>query len=253
MTLLRSFAYQVLFIPWTLFCGILFLPLMIAPRLVVQRAAGFWVRGTLVLQRLVLGLGYEIRGREYLPAGPAVIAAKHQSAWETLVVHTLMPDIVFVLKKSLLWLPVIGWYLLKTRQVAIDRAAGMKALGAMAKASRIALARGSQVVIFPEGHRQPPGVTGPYLPGVAMLYGEGGGNVPVIPVALNSGLFWPRNAFRRRSGKIVMQILPPMPQGLDRRAFMDELRTRIEAATRALEAEARTRYSDLANAAPGEH
>ncbi len=246
MTLLRSAAYHLFFALWTILCGILFLPLMIAPRIIVQRAAGLWVRGALCLQRAVLGLSYEIRGREHLPSGPAVIASKHQSAWETLVFHSLLPDTVFVLKKSLLWLPFIGWYLRKTGQVAIDRAAGMKAMGAMARASRAALARGSQIVIFPEGHRQPPGVTGTYLPGVAMLYGEASGNVPIIPVALNSGLFWPRNAFRRRSGRIVMEIQPPMPPGLDRRAFMDELRHRIETATRALEAEAQTRYPDLA-------
>ncbi len=244
MTLIRSAVYHTLFTVWTLFLGIAFIPLLLAPRIVAQRAARIWVHGALIFQRLILGLTYEIRGRENLPSGAAVIAAKHQSAWETLIFHALLPDTVFVLKKSLLWLPVIGWYLLKTGQVAIDRKAGMKALGVMARAARIALARGSQVVIFPEGHRQPPGVTGPYLPGVAMLYGEGGGNVPIIPVALNSGLFWPRNAFRRRPGRIVMQILPPMPQGLDRRAFMTGLKDRIEAATRALEAEALTRYPD---------
>ncbi|HEY1720061.1 MAG TPA: lysophospholipid acyltransferase family protein [Magnetospirillaceae bacterium] len=250
MIILRSATYHLLFSLWTLIAGVAFLPLMLAPRLVVQHAAGYWVHGTLALQRIVLGLRYEIRGREHLPEGPAVIAAKHQSAWETLIFHVLLPDTVFVLKKSLLWLPLIGWYLLKTRQIAIDRAAGMKALGMMAKAARVSLARGSQVVIFPEGHRQPPGATGTYLPGVAMLYGEGGGNVPVIPVALNSGLFWPRNAFRRRPGLIVMQILPPMAAGLDRRAFMTELRTRIEASTRALEAEALTRYPDLVVSSP---
>jgi 1-acyl-sn-glycerol-3-phosphate acyltransferase len=245
MTVLRSVVYHLLFALWTIVLGILFLPVMLAPRLVAQRAAGFWVRGALALQRLVLGLGYEIRGRAHLPRGAAVIAAKHQSAWETLVFHALLPDTVFVLKKSLLWLPFIGWYLMKTGQVAIDRGAGMKALGAVARAARGALARGSQVVIFPEGHRQRPGATGTYLPGVALLYAEAGDAVPVIPVALNSGLFWPRNAFRRRPGRIVMEILPPMPPGLDRRAFMDELRRRIETATRALEAEALARYPDL--------
>ncbi len=250
ITVLRSAAYHGLFILWTLLCGLLFLPLMLAPRLVVQRAAGFWVRGALVLQKVLLGLGYEVRGREHLPSGAAVIVAKHQSAWETLVFHALMPDVIFVLKKSLLWLPVIGWYLLKTGQVAIDRKGGTRTLAAMARAARAALQRGSQVVIFPEGHRQPPGVTGTYLPGAAMLYGEGGGHVPVIPVALNSGLFWPRNAFLRRPGTITLQVLPPLPPGLDRRAMMDELRTRIETATRALEAEALARNPHLPALAP---
>jgi len=256
--LIRSLAYHALFGLWTLLLGILFLPLLAAPRLVVQKAAGFWAKGALVLQRRVLGLGYEVRGREHLPTkngrgGAAVIVAKHQSAWETLIFHALLPDAIFVLKKSLLWLPLIGWYLIKTGQVAIDRGAGMKALGAMARGARAALARGSQVVIFPEGHRQPPGVTGTYHPGAAMLYGESGGAIPVIPVALNSGLFWPRNAFLRRPGTIVLQILPPLPAGLDRRAMLDELRQRIESATRALEAEALARYPYLPAIAPVAH
>jgi 1-acyl-sn-glycerol-3-phosphate acyltransferase len=242
MIAFRSALYHLLFSLWTILCGILFLPLLLAPRLVAQRGAGLWVKGALALQRLLLGLGYEVRGREHLPNGAAVIAAKHQSAWETLVFHALLPDTVFILKKSLLWLPLIGWYLMKTGQVAIDRRAGVKAMGAMARASRQALARGSQVVIFPEGHRQAPGATGTYLPGVAMLYGEG---VPVIPVAVNSGLFWPRNAFLRRPGTITLQLLPPLPAGLDRRAVTDALRRRIEPATRALEAEALARYPGL--------
>jgi len=157
---------------------------------------------------------------------------------------------VFVLKRELLNLPFIGWYLSRSGQIAIDRGAGMKALIAMARAARTALAQGRQVIVFPEGHRQPPGVTGTFLPGIAILYGEE--EAPVIPVALNSGLFWGRNAFIRRPGLITMEILPPMPPGLDRRAFMDTLRGRIETATRALEAEALRRFPHLASRDPTE-
>jgi len=244
MIWLRSGMYHALFIAWTLILAILYLPLLAAPAVAVQRAARLWVIGAHVLQRTILGLSWELRGQENLPMGAAIFAAKHQSAWETLVFHRLLPDPVFVLKRELLRLPFIGWYLRASGQIAIDRAAGLKALAAMAKAAKAALAQGRQVVVFPEGHRQPPGVTGTYLPGVAMLYGEG--TAPVIPVALNSGLFWGRNAFIRRPGRITMEILTPMPPGLDRRAFMDQLRERIESATRALEAEARQRFPTLA-------
>ena len=243
MSWLRSALYQPLFIAWTLLLAILYLPLLAGPPLGVQRAARLWVRGAHFLQRAVLGLGWELRGREHLPRGAALFAVKHQSAWETMVFHVLLDDPVFVLKKELLGLPFIGWYLKASGQIAIDRAAGIRALAAMAKAAGDALAQGRQVVVFPEGHRQPPGVAGTYLPGVAMLYGEAG--APTIPVALNSGLFWGRNAFLRRPGRIVLEVLPPMPQGLDRRAFLDELRTRIEAATHRLEAEALARYPHL--------
>jgi 1-acyl-sn-glycerol-3-phosphate acyltransferase len=250
MSWLRSGLYHPLFIAWTLVLAILFLPLLAGPQIGVQRAARFWIRGAHLLQRIVLGLTWELRGREHLPRGPAVIAAKHQSAWETLVFHTLLDDPVFVLKKELLWLPFIGWYMRASGQIAIDRAAGTRALAAMARAARQALAKGRQVIVFPEGHRQPPGVTGTYLPGVAALYGEGA--APTIPVALNSGLFWGRNAFLRRPGRITIELLPPMPAGLDRRAFVDALRARIEPATRALEAEALARFPYLPRPLPAE-
>jgi len=239
MNWLRSAFYHPLFIAWTLLLAILYLPLLTGPAIGVQRAARVWVKGSHLLQRLILGLGFEVRGREHLPQGAAVFAAKHQSAWETMVFHTLLADPVFVLKKELLRLPFIGWYLKASGQIAIDRAAGLRAMAAMAHAAREALAQGRQVIVFPEGHRQPPGVTGTYLPGVAALYGEAG--APLIPVALNSGLFWGRNAFVRRAGRITIEFLAPMPPGLDRRAFLDELRLRIESATRRLEAEALAR------------
>jgi len=243
VTVLRSAAYHALFACWTLLCGIAMLPTLAGPAIGVQRAARVWVRGTLSLQRIVLGLSWELRGREHLPVGAAVLAAKHQSAWETLVFHSFLPDPVFVLKKELLWLPLVGWYLAKSGQIAIDRAAGTRALAAMARRARAALAAGRQVIVFPEGHRQPPGATGTYLPGVATLYAEG--LAPVIPVALDSGLFWGRNAFLRRPGTIVLELLEPMRQGLGRREFIDALRERIETRTRALEAEARTRFPHL--------
>lgn len=249
MTLARSVLYQLLFVPWTLALGILYLPLLLGPQRWAQRGAGLWVRGALVLQRAVLGLGYEIRGRENLPPGACILAIKHQSAWETLIFHALLPDPTFVIKRSLLWLPLVGWYLWKSGQIAIDRKAGTRALALMAKAGRAALAEGRQVIVFPEGHRQPPGATGTYHPGIAALYGDGA--VPTIPVALNSGLFWRRNALTRHAGTIVMEFLPALPPGIHRRAVIGELRARIEPATRALEAEGLARHPDLASGFPG--
>jgi 1-acyl-sn-glycerol-3-phosphate acyltransferase len=244
MIWLRSGLYHLLFVVWTLVLAILYLPLLAGPARTMQRGARFWVTGAQFLQRTVLGLSWELRGGQDLPKGAAIIAAKHQSAWETLIFHRLLDDPAFVLKRELLRLPFIGWYLAKSGQIAIDRGAGTKALTAMARAARAVLARGGQIIVFPEGHRQAPGVAGTYLPGVALLYGEA--DVPMIPVALNSGLFWGRNAFIRRPGRITMEILPPMPPGLHRRDFMDQLKTRIESATRALEAEALARFPHLA-------
>ena len=246
MTALRSLLYQLLFLPWTLLVSITYLPLLaLASRRGMQRAAGVWLSGAHLLQRVLLGLTFELRGRDNLPTGPAIIAAKHQSAWDTMVFHHLLDDPAFILKKELLSLPFIGWYLRKTGQVAIDRKAGMRALKLMVEGARQALAEGRQVIIFPEGHRQPPGVAGAYHSGVAMLYA--GCDAPMVPVALNSGLFWPRNAFLRHSGVIVLEVLPAIAKGLDRKAFMAELESRIETATRRLEAEGLHRFPHLAD------
>lgn len=239
VTAIRSTLYQLAFLPWTLFLALLYLPLLaLGSRRFVQRCAAFWLDGALFFQRVFLGLSFDVRGQENLPAGGVIIAAKHQSAWDTMVFHHVVEDPAFVLKKELLSIPFIGWYLQKTGQVAIDRKAGVRALKLMVEGARRALADGRQVVIFPEGHRQPPGHTGEYHSGIAMLYAAC--DVPVVPVALNSGLFWGRNAFLRRSGAITLQFLPPLAPGLDRKTFMGELETRIETATRALEAEAKS-------------
>lgn len=243
LVLARSLLYQALFVVWTAVLGVAYLPLLLGPRRLAQRGARFWLAGARRMQRAVLGLRWELRGGANLPAGPAVIAAKHQSAWDTMVFHALLDDPAFVLKRELLALPLVGWYLRKTGQIAIDRREGVRALRYMAERARAALAEGRQVVIFPEGHRQPPGVAGDYHPGVAVLYGAA--DAPVVPVAVNSGMFWRRNALMRYPGTVVIEFLPAMPSGMERRAFMDELERRIEGATRALEAEASRRHPYL--------
>jgi len=237
MIFLRSALYQILFLPWTLFIGVTTLPLLlVAPRRTLQYVAAFWLEGALWLQKTVLGLSFDVRGLENLPKGGAIIAAKHQSAWETMVFHRLVGDPAFVLKKELLRLPVIGWYMYRTEQIPIDRAARGAALKHMLDRSRRALGQGRALVIFPEGTRQPPGKAGRYHSGIFKLYAAL--DVPVAPIALNSGVFWARNAFLRHPGRITLQVLPPIPPGLGREAFMTRLQGEIETATRALERDA---------------
>ncbi len=239
MIFLRSTLYQILFLPWTLCLCVGFLPLLVAaPRRTVQRAAAFWLEGALWMQKTVLGLSFEVRGIENLPKSGAIIAAKHQSAWETMVFHRLVGDPAFVLKKELLRLPLIGWYMRRTEQIAIDRSAGGAALKQMLDKGRRAVEQGRCLVVFPEGTRQPTGHAGRYHSGIFKLYAALG--VPVAPIALNSGVFWPRNAFLRHPGRITLQVLPPIPPGLDRESFMLRLQDQIETATRALEHQARS-------------
>jgi 1-acyl-sn-glycerol-3-phosphate acyltransferase len=224
--------------------SILYLPLLgFASRRFMQRCAAFWLESCLFLQRNILGLSFDIKGLENLPKGPAIIAAKHQSAWDTMIFHHLLADPAYILKKELLFLPFVGWYLQKSGQVPIDRKAGIKALKRMVEGARQALVEQRQIVIFPEGHRQAPGTAGDYHSGVAMLYGAL--EAPLVPVALNSGLFWRRNAFLRHSGTITLEVLPALPRNLDRKAVMQLLQQRVEAATRALENDALQRFSHL--------
>lgn len=237
MTALRSLAWQLAFYAWTVPLAFLYLPLLLAPRPWMVGAARFWIRGCLALLAVTVGLRHRVRGLENLPKGPALVVAKHQSMWDTLVFHSVLDDPAYILKKELVAIPFFGWYLRKSGMIAIDRAAGAKALKTMVEGTRQALAEGRQVIIFPEGTRTAPRETRPYHSGVAMLYGALDG-VPVVPVALNSGLFWGRRSFAKRAGVITLEILPAMPAGLDRRAFLGQVSTAVEQASLRLADEA---------------
>jgi 1-acyl-sn-glycerol-3-phosphate acyltransferase len=186
--------------------------------------------------RAICGLDYEIRGLDNLPPGPAIFAAKHQSAFDTMVFTRFLPDAAYVLKKELLAVPCFGWYLRHSGMIPVDRAGGSRALKEMIAAARQAAADDRPILIFPEGTRTPPGQSRRYHPGVAALYSAL--DLPVVPVALNSGLFWPRRSFTKRSGRIVVEVLPAIPPGLERKAFMTRLHDAIEGASARLRAEA---------------
>lgn len=204
-------------------------PLLLLER---RRAWGLvrvWVRGVLWGLRVLCGVRVEVRGREHLPAGPALVAAKHQSMLDTVAPLDLLPDPAYVLKRELMRLPFFGWWAAKLDMVPIDRAGHSNALRAMMHAARDRLADGRQMVIFPEGTRQEPGAAPDYKPGVAGLYRELG--VPCVPVATNSGLHWPPHGFLRFPGTVVYEFLPAIPPGLKRASFMAVLEDRIEEAS----------------------
>ena len=176
-----------------------------------------------------VGLRYEVRGRENLPAGPAIIAIKHQSAWDTFAASALFDDPAIIVKRELLWVPFYGWYLRKAGMIGIDREVGAAAMRRMLRSARAAVAQGRSILIFPEGTRTPVGSDAPYQPGVGALVRDL--KLPLVPVALNSGLFWGRRRFVKRPGRIVVEILPPFTGEIDRRRITEQLRERIEAAT----------------------
>ncbi len=245
MIWLRSLLFHLAFYLWTAALSLPGLPLLLAPPLWMMRFGTFWSRGTLFLLRCCVGLDHEIRGRENLPPGPVLIAMKHQSAWDTFAAPVMFPNPAMVIKRELGWIPIYGWYAVKAGMIPIDRSGGARALKRMIATSERALAQGRPVFIFPEGTRSAVGTHAPYQPGVAALYRQL--DVPLVPVAVNSGLFWGRRDFLRRPGRITVEILPAIPPGGERRAVLAELEARIEAATaRLIEATGQTRHEDKA-------
>ncbi len=235
MTTLRSLLFNALLAVWTGIIFLVSLPTLAMPRRAVWAMGGLWSRGSLWLLRGIVGLGHRVRGAEHRIAGPAIYAVKHQSAWDTLVFPLLLNEPAYVLKQELIGVPLFGAYLRRCGMIAVDRQGRGAALKRLLAAARAAVADGRPILIYPEGTRTAPGQRRPYHPGVAALYGDLG--LPVIPVALNSGLFWGRRSFRKTPGTITLEFLPPIAPGLPRRAFMEQLQASIEGASARLAAE----------------
>ena len=229
MLFLRSLSFNVFFyVSSMLFCVLLIFFCWL-PRTWVQRLIVGWLTCEIWALGVVAGVRFEVRGRENLPPGPAILVSKHQSAWDTGIFCLLVSDPAYVLKKELIWLPFYGWLLKRVEMVAVDRSAGASALKSMIRQARRALDKKRHVIIFPEGTRGATGTKGHYHPGVAAL--DRAFDQQVVPVALNSGLYWPRRSFVKRPGTIIIEFLPAMPKGLERKTFMADLENRIETAT----------------------
>ncbi|MEK9970250.1 MAG: lysophospholipid acyltransferase family protein [Ferrovibrio sp.] len=238
MLLLRSIAFQAGFLLWSTLVALYGLvPMMLGNRQHLFTIGGIWSDGINWLLRSFCNIHVRIEGREHIPEGPAMVAAKHQSLWDTAIVLRLFRGPAIVMKKELLSIPIYGALCRAQGMIAVDRDGGAKALKQMLKDAREAAADNRKLLIFPQGTRTLPGEHIPYQPGVVALYRDL--KLPVVPVALNSGFFWPKRGVLRRPGTIVLRFLPPIPAGLDRDIFMKELETRIESANAALEAETR--------------
>ena len=208
MTFLRSALFAVGLVLVTLPYGLVALLTFPLPRMTRYRFIRGWSRIVIWLARYLLGIDWQVEGREHLPTRPSVILAKHQSAWETIAFQLIFPPQVLVLKRELLWIPFFGWGLAMMSPIAIDRSRGIAALREIARRGRERLAQGFWVVVFPEGTRVAPGVNREYQPGGAWLACESG--ALVVPVAHNAGLVWPRNAFLKRPGTVTVRIGPPI-------------------------------------------
>jgi 1-acyl-sn-glycerol-3-phosphate acyltransferase len=225
----RSLLFNVLFYATPLVYGVVGLPTLLLP---YRFALGFiraYALTSLWLLRVICGITVEWRGLDKIPQGACIIACKHQSAWETFALYAVIHDPTYILKRELMWLPIFGWYAWKTGLIPVDRSAGMAALSSMTRIAQRELKRGRQIVIFPEGTRHAPGAKPDYKPGTLFLYSRA--NVPCVPMALNSGLYWPRRAMRRLPGTIIVEALEPIPPGLDRVTFAAKLESVLEQAT----------------------
>lgn len=236
MTLIRSLLFNLFFYVWSLSLAIVFLPVVLMPVRHAQSVSRLWAGTSFLMLRFICGITYRVEGAEHRLPGPVIYASKHQSAWETLGFWLLIDNPIFVLKRELLWLPVFGLHLKHVGSIAIDRSGKTAAIRDLVKGGKRAMKDGYPIVIFPEGTRSQPGDKKPYSPGVAALYSQL--NVPVVPVALNSGLCWSRNAFVKKPGVITVRFLPSIPPGLQGREFLNRLEEMVEKNTRELEAEA---------------
>ncbi len=230
MNLLRSCVYAAAFYGSVFILSFLMLPTLLLTSDNARVFYRWWARLSATLIRYILRIDYRIEVEEgaALPDGAALVACKHQSAWETLVSYEFLADPAFVLKKELTQIPIFGAYLIKSKQISVDRAAGSKALRGMIADVQHRIEEGRTVVIYPQGTRVKPGVKAPYQPGIAALYR--GVDVPVVPIALDSGEYWPRNSFMKKPGIITVRVLKAIEPGMTRSEFLRVLEARIEKA-----------------------
>ena len=249
MLLIRSLLFNTAFyLNLALWLIAAMVTMVLPPRFLLMIALG-WAQSSLWLMKVIVGTRYEIKGIENIPPGGLIMAAKHQSTWETFALVTVFRNPVYILKRELTWLPFFRWCLLKLRMIPVDRGARSRALQEVTRRAKIELGqKGRQLMIFPEGTRRPAGAEPAYKYGVTHLYAELG--VPCVPVALNAGLYWPRRSLIKRPGTIRVEILPAIQPGMDKKSFHMLLQEQIEGATDRLVSEGRAELARLGVPAP---
>ena len=226
--MLRSLAFAAAFYVVTGLFLLLGSWLLFVPRSWAMYGLKLHARTSCWLLRYVGGVHMEVRGREFLPKAPCLVVSKHQSAWETFALIPLLSDPAIVLKDELKWIPFYGWFCVKFAHILVRRDKAAVALKAMIGDAQDRAAAGREIVIFPEGTRRAPAAPPDYKPGYVALY-EGLG-IPCVPVALNSGLYWPRRSLLRYPGTIIVEILPPIAPGMPRKEFRRLFEEQLEAA-----------------------
>lgn len=232
MTLLRSALYVVWLYGAMALAGLIYLPATLFSRKPPLGAGRLWTRWAIFGLRWIVGARVVFKGLDLIPPGPVIVAAKHQSMLDTLVPFLMFPKPAFVLKAELMNAPVLGQYAHAMGMIPLDRGGHATALKNLLRAARPAKEAGRQIIIYPEGTRQEPGITGDYKPGVAALYRDLA--VPCVPVALDTGRVWSARGLIRRPGVTTIEVLPAIPPGLSREEFMRTLEDAIETASQKL-------------------
>jgi 1-acyl-sn-glycerol-3-phosphate acyltransferase len=245
---LRSLVFNVLFYLLLAFWVLVGIPTYLMPRPAVMNIAKWWGQSSIWLVRVVCNIKVEFRGLEKIPAGPLIVAAKHQSMWETFALLQFFDTPLYILKRELKWIPIFGWYLIKADMIEVNRGAGGRTLVNMARRAGEEVRRGRQLIIFPEGTRTAVGAPPHYKTGVGQIYADC--KVPCLPVAMNSGLFWPRRQFLRYPGTILVEFLDVMPAGMPRKEFLEEVAYAIETASNRLIEEGQREQADLFGRVP---
>lgn len=236
LIVLRSLIFNIVFVTFNSLWFILAIAAWFMPRGSMHLFARGWARVVVWLHRVIIGARLEIRGRERIPEGPILVAAKHQSAWETIALLLPFKKSTYILKQELLDIPLFGRHLKCADQIAIDRGQRAQALAKMMVEAKARLAEGAQIIIFPEGTRRPAGAVPNYKIGATRLYTRF--NVPCIPIAMTSGLAWPRSSFLHYPRPILVEFLEPIPAGLPAAEFQQRMQEAIETNTDRLLAEA---------------
>ena len=226
LTGLRSLAFMAFMIITTFVLAFVSLPVLLLGRNITRRVAKIWTRTMLSGLRLITGISHRIEGEEYIPQGGAIVAANHQSMWETIALYAILPNPVVILRKELARIPIYGWWAEPSGNILVDREGGAKALRAMRAAAKEKIAAGEQVIVFPEGTRIAPGAVAKLHPGIAGIYTAV--EAPCTPAVHNSGVFWRFPGIMKFPGEITLRFLPPIEPGLDRHTFLNALKTDIE-------------------------
>lgn len=199
-----------------------------------RSVAKWWARMILPVLKFMTGITYKIEGAENIPHSGAIIASNHQSQWETIALYAHLPNPVVIVKKELFKIPLYGWWMARVGNIPVDRTGGAKALRAMRARAAQSIEKGEQIVVFPESTRSPVGSRPAYHPGVAGVYQSA--DAPCVPAAHDSGRFWRFPGIDKVPGEITLRFLPPIAPGLDRKAFMAQLKNQIEGARPDLQA-----------------